>query len=152
MRQSLIRVLHSPTRTTVSHYLQIHAGPAPGQTQERSRLTNSNQWPNAQPRLMCFSLYTTKYRRTPCVGCSVLCMRLWTKPIQFNCDSSCGFRLKKKERKEVVFGVDNRALNHIATQVQTKDLCAYITSRIFIPQGSKQLHLKCSEKCKAAAQ
>lgn len=60
--------------------------------------------------------------------------------------------IKKKERKEVVFGVDNRALNHIATQVQTKDLCANITSRIFIPQSSKQLHLKCSEKCKAAAQ
>lgn len=95
MRQSLIRVLQSPTRTAVSHYLQIHLGPAPGQIQARPRLTNGKQRARYQAWLVVFQhIYISKYRKAPCVGRTALCTRVWMQlsvcEIQFECGFSCG--------------------------------------------------------------
>lgn len=104
MRQSLIRVLQSFTRTAVSHYLQIHLGPAPGQIQARPRRTIANQWPNTQPRLMYFSRYTAKYISSSHVGCTELCVRVRMQlsvcVIPFECGCSCGLWEKKQRYLE----------------------------------------------------
>lgn len=134
MRQSLIRVLQSPTRTTVSHYLQIHLGPGPGQIQAWPWFTNGNQWPNTQPCLMYSSVRRAKYRKPPWVGCTALCMRIWTQPsfrvIRCKCGFNHGFQILKKW----CLYLWSKPYFNLNTIWIFKHLCTHITSCIYLSE------------------
>lgn len=155
MRQSLIRVLQSPARTTVSHYLQIQLGPAPGPIQARPRLTNANQRPDAQLRFFYFITYIQLNIGSPHVvdakcyacgfGCSLLFVRYrWSVASAVVYDKKKGIWRQHIATSSWFSG--SRGLNNQTFMHMYHFMYIYISQR-----ASKQLYLSCTEGLSAAA-